>query len=415
MQPLAHGGWVRLAVVLAASLAVAGCSFGTASGSASGTTAQSSSTTSAPPSSPTPSISHAPPSEVKASVSSPASLGGDLDLSGVTRTNISLPAGTDLDPSSLVADSDWAIVSVTVESQAPTGSETVYAVNISTGSTRKLLDTTALNPGFLSLAGSQAAWASWTCAASQGPLACSGWDITLLDLATGASRIVAHGANPEVAAPGGQAPEPVVPALALSSDTLAYTSGDQAGGFRLNLVSLAGGSTRTIPLGGPIEEMRWAGVDLAWIEATEYQPAPSPPAMPGDNSALYLGARLMLLRAGATTAVQIDSNTPYWLAGSPGLLAWDRGGDYLWTAAAPAWRPVESNLVADDPPFACDGWLGWVSNTPSQPFLVIKPGESVPQIVPDGLAISGGWLFLGAQPGQYGPTRLNAVALSDVR
>jgi hypothetical protein len=415
MQALAHGGRVRLAVVLAAILAVAGCSFGTVSGSASSTTTQSSSTTAAPPSSPTPWISNAPPSEAEPSVSSPASPGIDLDLSGVTRTKIPLPAGTDLDPSSLVADSDWAIVSVTVESQAPTGSETVYAVNIHTESTRKLLDTTAFNPGFLSLAGSQAAWASWTCAASPGPLVCSGWDIKLVDLATGASRIVAQGSKLELAAPGGQAPEPVIPALALSSDTLAYTSGDQAGGFRLNLVSLTGGSTRTIPLAGPIEEMRWAGADLAWIEATDYQPAPSPPAMPDDNSALYLGARLMLLPAGAATAAQIDSKAPYWLAGSPGLLAWDRGGDYLWTAAAPAWRPVESNFVADDPPLACDGWLGWVSNTPSQPFLVIKPGESVPRIVPDGLAISGGWLFLGTQPGQYGPTRLEAVALSDVK
>jgi hypothetical protein len=345
---------------------------------------------------------------------SPSALGTTLHLSGVPTTSVELPTGAEVNPLRLVADRDWVIVAVDFESAAPSGSEAIYAINIRTGKARGLLDTTALNPGFLSLAGSQAAWIEWTCAATGGELSCATWTITLANLDTGASRVVVQGVHPEVASPGGQGAEPIVPALALSSDTLAYSSGDHIAGFRLNLLTLSTGAARTFPLAGPIEEIRWAGSDLAWIEATGYQPAPSPAAMPADNSPWYSGTRLMLLPSGAGSAKEIDSQDSVWLAGSPGRIVWDRGGDYLWSATAPTWQPAQSRFIADSPPSLSDGWMGWLSTSPEAPFLVVKPGESVPRAVPNGIAISGGWLFLGAEPGTWGPTRLEAVRLSAV-
>jgi hypothetical protein len=187
-------------------------------------------------------------------------LGGTLDLSGATRTNIPLPAGAQLNTRGyLVADADWVVVTVTLPAATPSATESVYAINIKSGASRKLLDTNMLDSGFLSLAGSRVAWASWTCSAVAETVSCSSWRITMVDLDTGGSRIVAQGSDPDVAVEADQNDTSLIPALALSADTLAYTSGDLKGGFRLNLLTLSSGATRTIALGGPVEQIAWAG------------------------------------------------------------------------------------------------------------------------------------------------------------
>jgi hypothetical protein len=349
-----------------------------------------------------------------ASFESPAVLGGTLDLSGVTRTNLPLPAGAQLDVRGyLVADSDWVVVTVTLPAATPSATESVYAINIKSGARRKLLDTNMLDSGFLSLSGSQVAWASWTCSALAETLSCSSWRITVVDLDTGVSRIVAQGSDPDVAVESDQTDTALIPALALSADTLAYTSGDLKGGFRLDLLTLSSGATRTVPLGGPVEQIVWAGSDLAWVEDADFHDT-AYDLDHGNSSPYYTSSRLMLLSDGATAPRHIETDGPYWLTGDAGLVVWDTGGDYMWTATTPQWQPVQSKFIADSAPFASDGWLGWASGGYGLPFLVIEPGDSVQRVVPDGVALSGGWIFLGSRPGQYGPTNLDVVPLSSI-
>jgi hypothetical protein len=287
----------------------------------------------------------------------------------------------------------------------------VYAINIKSGASRKLFDTNMLDSGFLSLAGSRVAWASWTCSAVAETLICSSWRITMVDLDTGVSRIVAQGSNPDVAVEADQSDKTLIPALALSADTLAYTSGDLKGGYRLTLLTLSSGATRTISLGGPVEQIAWAGTDLAWVEDADFHDT-AYDLDHGNHNPYYTSSRLMLLSDGAPTPRQIEAAAPYWLAADSGLVVWDTGGDYMWTATTPDWEPVRSRFIADSAPFASDGWLGWASGGGGLPFLVIRPGDSAQRVVPDGVALSGGWILLGSRPGQYGPTSLDVVPLS---
>ena len=53
-------------------------------------------------------------------------------------------------------------------------------------------------------------------------------------------------------------------------------------------------------------------------------------------------------------------------------------------------------------------------------FLVRRPGDSAQLVVPDGLALSGGWLILGSQPGQPTgylliPTKLEVVPVAGLK
>ena len=349
------------------------------------------------------------------SFASPAVLGGTLDLSGATRTNIPLPAGGELNTRGyLAADADWVVVTVTLPAATPSAPESVYAINIKSGVSRKLLDTNMLDSGFISLAGSRVAWASWTCSAVAETVSCSSWRITMVDLDTGGSRIVAQGSDPDVAVEADQNDTSLIPALALSADTLAYTSGDLKGGFRLNMLTLSSGATRTIALGGPVEQIVWAGADLAWVEDADFHDT-AYDLDHGNHNPYYTSSRLMLLSDGGTNPRQIEADGAYWLTANAGLLVWDTGGDYMWSASAPQWQPIQSRFIADNAPFASDGWLGWASDAYGQPFLVIEPGGSVQRVVTDGMALSGGWILLGSRPGQYGPTNLDVVPLSALK
>lgn len=402
---------LRTIVVLLLVIAASGCSGNARPSVGSAPTTTGDRSTPIATSVQTESVTTAPPPPF----ASPAVLGGTLDLSGITRTNIPLPAGAQLNARGyLVADADWVVVTVTLPAATPSATESVYAINIKSGASRKLLDTNMLDSGFLSLAGSRVAWASWTCSALAETLSCSSWQITMVDLDTGVRRIVAQGSAPDVAVEADQSDMALIPALALSADTIAYTSGDLKDGFRLNLVSLSSGAARTISLGGPVEQIAWAGTDLAWVEDADFHDT-AYDLDHGNRNPYYTSSRLMLLSNGGATPRHIEAEGPYWLTADAGLVIWDTGGDYMWTATTPLWQPVQSKFIADNTPFVSDGWLGWASGGYGLAFLVIGPGDSVQRVVPDGVALSGGWILLGSRPGQYGPTNLDVVPLSALK
>jgi hypothetical protein len=290
----------------------------------------------------------------------------------------------------------------------------VYAINIKSGVSRKLLDTNMLDSGFLSLAGSRVAWASWTCSAVAETLSCNSWRITMVDLDIGVGRIVAQGSDPDVAVEANQ--NDTSSSLHSRSRQIRspITSGDLKGGFRLNVLTLSSGATRTIALGGPVEEIAWAATDLAWVEDADFH-ATAYDLDHGNHNPYYTSSRLMLLSDGGTNPRQIEADGAYWLTGDAGLVVWDAGGDYMWTATTPQWQPIQSRFIADNAPFASNGWLGWASDGGGQPFLVIGPGGSLQRVVTDGVALSGGWILLGSRPGQYGPTNLEVVPLSALK
>jgi hypothetical protein len=247
---------------------------------------------------------------------------------------------------------------------------------------------------------------------------CGSWRVVLTDLDTGASTVVAQGGNSDVINdPEAQDTEvPVVPTVALGDDELAYTTGDLTHGIELNLLTLSSGVTRTLPLGGPLEEMRWAGQDLAWVEDADLQAAGTGPDAGAYANAYYLGSRLKVLSNGASVARPIADGA-YYLAAEAGEITWDTGGNEVWTASSTAWQPVQAGFESDSAPAVSTGWLAW---TGSGLFLVLPPGQSTQLVVPDGVALSGGWLMLGSRPGQPTgyvliPTELQVVRLSDLK
>ena len=357
-----------------------------------------------------------------------------LDVPASIRTNVALPADAQVDTMRLVADSDWLVMGITFP-DTPT-SEALYAANLRTGGLRKIRDSSVFNsvPLDISVASSQAAWADSTCESSwpspmpteqAHPLPqvrCSSWRVVLTDLDTGASRVVAQGSNPDmVNDPMAQdTPVPVVPTVALGDDALAYTTGDLANGIKLNVLTLSSGATRTLALGGPLEEMRWAGQDLAWVEDTDFQAAGTGPDAGAYANPYYLGSQLMVLPKGATTARRIADGA-YWLSADSGEIAWAVGSADIWTATSPGWQPVQAGHWSDfGGPSVSGGWLAWTETWQQQLFLVRRPGDSAQLVVPDGVALSGGWLILGSQPGQPAgylliPTKLEVVRLSDLK
>jgi hypothetical protein len=311
-------------------------------------------------------------------------------------------------------------------------SEALYAANLHTGALRKIRDASAFSavPLDISVAGSQAAWADSTCESSwPSPMPteqphllpqvrCSSWRVVLTDLDTGANRVVAHGGNPDVINDP-QAQDlgvPAVPTVALGDGALAYTTGDLAHGIELNLLTLSSGAIRTLPLGGPLEEIRWAGEDLAWVEDADFQAAGTGPDGAAYANPYYLDSRLMLLPNGAAAALPIADGA-YWLGADAGEISWDTGGNEVWTASSPGWQPVQAGFESDSAPAVSSGWLAW---TGSGLFLVRPPGQSTQLVVPDGVAITGGWLILGSQPRPPTgyvliPTELQVVRLSDLK
>jgi hypothetical protein len=366
-------------------------------------------------------------------VTSPTAPNALLDVPASVRTNVPLPAGAQVDTFRLVADSDWLVMGITFPDSPTT--EALYAANLRTGALREIRDASAFNsvPLDITVAGSRAAWADVTCESSwpspmpteqAHPLPrvqCSSWRVVLADLDTGASRVVAHGTNPEmVNDPMAQdTPVPVVPTVALGDDVLAYTTGDLTHDIKLNLLTLSSGATRTLPLSGPLEEMRWAGQDLAWVEDVGLQAAGTGPDAGAYANPYYLGSQLMVLQNGASARSIADG--AYWLSADSGEIAWAVGGADIWTATSPGWQPVQAGHSSDfGGPSVSGGWLAWTETWQQQLFLVRRPGDSAQLVVPDGVALSGGWLIFGSQPGQPTgyvliPTKLDVVRLSDLK
>ena len=353
-----------------------------------------------------------------------------LVVPSAMRTNVPLPAGAEVDTATLVADSDWLVMGVSFP-DAPT-SEALYAANLHTGALRKIRDSSAFDsvPTAISVAGSQAAWADSTCesswpspmpteqAHSLPQVRCSSWRVVLTDLETGTSRVVAQGSNPDaINDPQDQGSAiPIVPTVALGDDALAYTSGDLTHGIELNLLTLSSGATRALPLDGPLEEMSWAGRDLAWVEDTDLQAAGTGPG--GYANPYYLDSQLMVLPNGATAAHPIADGA-YFLDADTGEIAWDEGGCEMWTASAPGWQPADTGYEGC-PAFVSGGWLGWSDAFQNASLAILAPGDSEPRGVPDGVALTGGWLILGSQPGQptgylVAPTQLGVVRVSDLK
>jgi hypothetical protein len=122
----------------------------------------------------------------------------------------------------------------------------------------------------------------------------------------------------------------------------------------------------------------------------------------------------MVLPNGATAARRI-ANGSYWLEADTGEIAWDTGGNEVWTASSPGWQPIQAGFESDSPASVSSGWLAWVG---SGLFLVHPPGGPTQLVVPDGAAVTGGWLILGEhseQPVGYSPTKLEAIRVSDLR
>ena len=352
--------------------------------------------------------------------STPSSASTLLVVPAALRTNIPLPVGALVDWYRLVADSDWLVMGISFPGS--TTSEALYAANLHTGALRKIRDAAVSSvPLGISVAGSQAAWADVPCRYSdpspmpteqahiQVQVHCSGWRVVLTDLNTGASRVVAQGSNPEIVndAISQDTPVPVVPTVALGDDVLAYTTGDLTHGLKLNLLTLSSGATRTLPLGGPVEEMSWAGGDLAWVEDPDLQPA----GTNGSAYPSYSGSHLMLLPKGASEARRIADGA-YWPAADTGEITWDTGGCEMWTASAAGWQPVDTGNEGC-PPFVSDGWLGWGVGYKNASFLILGPSDSEPRGVPDGVALTGGWLILLSQPDQQ--AKLEVVPVSDLK
>ena len=301
-------------------------------------------------------ISEPVPTFTPMPVTSPTAPNALLDVPASIRTNVPLPAGAQVDTFRLVADSDWLVTGITFPDSPTT--ETLYAANLRTGALREIRNASAFNsvPLEITVAGSRAAWADVTCESSwpsptpteqAHPLPqvqCSSWRVVLADLDTGASSVVAHGTNPEmVNDPMAQdTPVPVVPTVALGDDLLAYTTGDLTHDIKPNLLTLSSGATRTLPLSGPLEEMRWAGQDLAWVEDVGPQAAGTGPDAGAYANPYYLGSRLMVLQNGASARSIADG--AYWLAADSGEIAWAVGGADIWTATSPGLA-------------ACSGWV----------------------------------------------------------
>jgi hypothetical protein len=366
-------------------------------------------------------------------VTSPTAPNEILDVPASVRRNVSLPAGAQVDTFHLVADSDWLVMGITF-GDSPT-TEALYAANLQTGALRKIRDASAFYsvPLDISVAGSQAAWADSTCASSwpspmpteqAHPLPqvrCSSWRVVLTDLETGASRVVNQGTNPDVIHdPLSQdIAVPIVPTVALGEDTLAYTTGDLTHGIELKMLTLSSGTTRTLPLGGPLEEMRWAGQDLAWVEDADFHAAGTGPEAGAYANPYYLGSKLMVLPQGAAAPRQIAEGA-YWLDADTGEITWDTGGNEVWTVPAPYCQAGPIGYESNSGPFISGGWLGWAGTWRETPFLVLGPRDAAPRVVPEGLALSGGWLILGSRQGQptgylMSPTNLDVVRLSDLK
>ncbi len=358
---------------------------------------------------------------------------------------IPLPAGAEVlgaDPDNpfwgeIAADGDWLATKLSFQGLAPGHDTQLYAVNIITGASRRLADHSAR----VSVANGRAAWVDPKCVYTdpwEGEV-CSAWTLHLMDLATGSDRVVATGSVTErVADFLWLYQKQVIPTAALSSDTLAYTTGDLKHGFTLHLLSISSRSERTVGLGGMIQEMSWAGGDLMWIEDTDLH---------HDNGASpsYTGTRLMLLRAGAEEASQIGLGPVALVADSTGIVWTD--SHTLLRASGPDWTsvglgPLLSLQTVDWVSLSLlirisDGWTGWLepvaitTDCPASrdlgltlsgayrscvdPYLVLRPQDSVPRVVPYGSYLSGGWLFLVPRdPATEQPTGFEAVRIADL-
>jgi hypothetical protein len=366
---------------------------------------------------------------------------------------IPLPAGAEVTGADvdnpfwgqISADGDWLATQFSFQGVAPGRDEQLYAVNIMTGVSRRLADHSAQ----VRVANARAAWVDPKCVCTYTAMTgekdvCTAWTLHLMDLTTGTDRVVTHGSITEQVSDAMLAfgePQDVMPTAALSSDTLAYTTGDLGTGFTLHLLSISTGAERTVELGGMIEEMYWAGDDLVWIEDTDLHHDNGGPPVGASGPYYYTGTRLMLLGAGAEVAIQIGSSPVSLIADTTGIVWSAMSGTIAFLrASGPDWTSVDlgpllTYKTVDSLPAPLmsisDGWTGWTAaqlcspitgpftNATGQPLChdpyLVAESDSAPQEVRYGGYLSGGWLFIVPRdPATDEPTGFEAVRIGDL-
>ncbi len=338
---------------------------------------------------------------------------------------ITLPAGGRLYGLGRAAvDGDWVLASLRFDGQPNGHQDQLHVLNVATGESRRLADHSAEG----SVAGARVAWVDPICSYPSSPSvganndSCASWKLHLTDLTGRSDRVVASGTiSGRVSTPVYQYGngEFILPRVALSATRLAYSSGDLEHGFAMHIVTLATGSERTLRLGGMVDELRWAGDDLVWIEDTDLRTDGI--AEGYSQAAYYSGTRLMLLAAGSDTPREIASS-PFALEAGPGRLAWTdwsttRAGE-AYTASGPNWQLSKLPSSGTTNAVAVSGdWIGWYDyQLPVYALVVLKPGEDAPRVIPDCYGMSGGMLFLvRPDPDTRDLASLRAVKISDLR
>jgi hypothetical protein len=338
---------------------------------------------------------------------------------------ITLPAGGRLYGLGRAAvDGDWVLASLRFDSQPNGHQDQLHVVNVATGESRRLADHSAEG----SVAGARVAWVDPVCSYPSSPSvganndSCASWELHVTDLTDRSDRVVASGTiSGRVSTPVYQYGngEFILPRAALSATRLAYSSGDLEHGFAMRIVTLATGSQRTLRLGGMVDELRWAGDDLAWIEDTDLRTDGI--AEGYSQAAYYSGTRLMLLADGSDTPREIASN-PLALEAGPMRVAWTdwsttRAGE-AYTANGPDWQASRLPSSGKTNAVAISGdWIGWYDyQLPVYALVVLKPGEEAPRVIADCYGMSGGMLFLArSDPDTLELTSLRAVRISDIR
>ena len=335
---------------------------------------------------------------------------------------VPLPSPGELGFGNLAADGDWLVTNFFFEGQPYGHQDQLYALNLITGVSKRLAD----HYGEASVAASRVAWLDATCVWATQPsvggsnTVCSAWKIRLIDLAGGSERIVTSGAITEgVDTPiyGYGGGEDVVPRVALSADTLAYSTGDLKRGFVLHLLTLSSGKERTVRLAAMVDEMRWAGDDLAWIECTDLRTDGIENGY--YHARYYAGTRLMILPAGATAAREVASD-PGSMEAESGRLIWDDSymsgyGNGVWVANAPDWQPIRPPTNSSATSLGVSaGWTGWFDSDLNS-LVVLRPQDSAPRAIRDGVGLSGGWIFISKSDADtLRHTTLEAVRIADL-
>ncbi len=348
-----------------------------------------------------------------------------LEIPAALRHRVAFPEGA-TEVRDIKADGPWALFDFFSPDQPNGRQDQLWALDIDEGRAL-LLDE---HGGQGAVSANRAAWVEAICTYTAEPAVggkgaeCTGWRIHLADLVKGDRHLVRSGdVVDEIYTPMFEySGEFILPRVALSPDTLAYTSGDIRHGFVLHLLPLAGGAERAIKLGGPVDQIEWTGMGFAWIENAGLH---SDGLSKGMGSPHYYSAnRVMVLPLNSTAARELGSGAMYLAAGGGGA-AWvaseptDEWGDVpSWRANHPDWvtAPLAPDSGVDTVALSGD-WVGWTLHSlpDLDHWLVLRPQDSAPVLIRGCAGMSGGLLFLvDRAPDTFAITGFWAVRIADI-